>query len=155
MKFSATFATIFIAASQAAIIPYKSLQLTFNSYSSELLNRPLSVPNGNGPVGWFPNETQLFVGYQLPDGRIRVGGPDTWLTLDSKGQLAVLSAQVTGPTNFDVDDNNNLKFQNSDEFTLALEQGSKENYVVYGPTYKVPTNAVNAQATKVTVRYLK
>ncbi|VVT46992.1 uncharacterized protein SAPINGB_P001490 [Magnusiomyces paraingens] len=148
MKFSAILTVLFTIGTQAAIIPNRGVQLSFDTTDSYLANRPLSSPNNNCPIGWYPSENILFTGFSLPDGRIRVGGVDTWLTFDSAGRLVVASG--TGPANFGVDENYHLRFDNSDSFKVGNEGG---NYIVYGPSATLPSTSQPSPQVKIRVNY--
>ncbi|VVT46990.1 uncharacterized protein SAPINGB_P001489 [Magnusiomyces paraingens] len=149
MKFFAL-ASAFFALAQAEIQPSKSVQLSFTSTHERFVNRPLSSGSPANAIGFYPDSSTLFVGYQLPDGRIRVGGVDTWLTINSAKQLAVVSAQTTGPANFDVTSEGNLVFNGSDTFSILNESG---NWIVYTSDATFPATAYIGPSVKIAVHY--
>ncbi|VVT54157.1 uncharacterized protein SAPINGB_P003935 [Magnusiomyces paraingens] len=79
-----------------------------------------------------------FTGFFLPDGRVRVGGTDSWLAVGSDEQLAVLTAT---PQNFGVDDNNWLTLSDGTSNFYLLSSGDSTYNVYNGAGYS-QSNAI-------------
>lgn len=146
MKFFAAATAFLVGIAHAQLQGGKSVLLSFTNTHEHFVNRPVSAPNG-GAAGWYPDSSTLFVGYQLPDGRIRVGGTDTWLSFNSEKGLGVYSGN---PTNFGVTSNNTLSFQGKDTFNILNHSG---NWVVYSEDATFGATAAIGPGVKLAVHY--
>lgn len=123
MKFL-VLASALAAVAQAAIEPNTAFGLiTLRSASPVHLLSPSVDTDGRLVVNGSKN---YFSGTFLPDGRVRTGGTDQWLSVGTDGALRVATAK---PTVFGVaDDYPTLTLNGSWGFT-AVPEGSK--YVLY------------------------
>lgn len=123
MKFL-VLASALAAVAQAAIEPNTAFGLiTLRSASPVHLLFPSVDTDGRLVVN---GSKDYFSGTFLPDGRVRTGGTDQWLSVGTDGALRVATAK---PTVFGVaDDYPTLTLNGSWEFT-AVPEGTK--YVLY------------------------
>lgn len=135
MKFSTVFSTAaFASLAQASFKPQTSFSLTFWSDKFPYDDKPLSLtPEGN--LVYDPNSDDVFHGFTLPDGRVRVGGTDQWLAVNDLKQLAVVTAR---PTNWKFTDDD--FFANGTEFKAQLRGGGYAT--VYTQEAEFPTRNV-------------
>lgn len=122
MKFIAIAAAL-VSVAQAAIQGNTAFGLVaIRSGSPVHLSSAALDSNNNLYLGGSSN---YFTGFMLPDGRVRVGGVDSWLTIAEDSSLVVGSAS---PYNFGVDDSNHLTYNGNSGFLAVLEHNVYQLY---------------------------
>lgn len=135
MKFFSIVASL-VAVAHAAIQPNTAFGLITIRSGSQLQYATLQQTSSGKLVAGASSGND-FTGFFLADGRVRVGGTDQWLTVDSDKQLAVATA---APTNFGVDDSDHLTSSDGSSGFYALPAAGN-TYNIFAGTSSDP-NAI-------------
>lgn len=141
-KIIKTIPVLWALVAQAAINPNSAIGLlVIRSGSPVHLTSPVVGLDGKLSVG--SGSGDYFTGFLLPDGRIRTGGTDSWLTVGSDSSLSV----GLPPTNFEVDASDHLVFNGSSGFIAALEDAGY--YSLYSSAASLPGKTTYAVILRV------
>lgn len=133
MKFLYTISAAAFATLVSAQIKQGSIGLMVIRSGSPIHLSSISAEGSDVFIGQGP----FFSGMILPDGRIRTGGTDSWLTVNSEGKVVIGSP----PLNWGVEDGDYLTAK--DKSFVAVKEGDKYSI------YTVPTSETSASADSI------